>query len=195
MGKPFVFEPGVDEHVFDAVCVDSVVDVLLQAHKAGLVHWDVRPANMYTAEDSGQFFLNDWGCARKMGTAASFEGGLKDSPNRVLELVSTSSEVLPVAADLVGLARSLLRKTVPINPNWFPEQATMAASAKLWAKRWTQVDAACKGTPWAEVFTAAAQATIEDEYANFKKALHNALRVYYSLRSGPLVSERQPAER
>ena len=51
--------------------IDMVIDVLQQAHNIGIIHRDVRLANLYLIQDGG-VLVNDWGCACKKVTSITY---------------------------------------------------------------------------------------------------------------------------
>lgn len=63
--------------------ITQLVEVLRQAHLKSIVHRDVRAPNMFITND-GAAQLNDWGSACKSGTTPTFEGGLAESSDYIL---------------------------------------------------------------------------------------------------------------
>ncbi|KAL6076298.1 SAM domain (Sterile alpha motif) domain containing protein, variant 2 [Balamuthia mandrillaris] len=64
----------------------QLVDILEQVHhNYGLVHRDVRLSNCFRHLDTGTVFLNDWGCATKVGKKVKFSGALQYAPEHVVQ--------------------------------------------------------------------------------------------------------------
>ena len=68
----------------------EVIDIIQIAHKKlQLVHRDLTLSNFFSLSNNGSVFLNDWGCAVKIGIVTTFAGSLALAPRHILEGIHT----------------------------------------------------------------------------------------------------------
>jgi serine/threonine protein kinase len=83
-----------------------LLDVLQEVHRAGLVHCDVKPANIHLCDD-GRVVLTDFGIARAVDDQTTMpSGGLAGSPAYMSPERARGDEV-GAASDLFSLGASL----------------------------------------------------------------------------------------
>lgn len=88
----------------------DVAEGLAAAHAAGLVHRDVKPANVRIRPDSGRAVLLDFGLARDAERSAlSVAGGFVGSPAYAAPEQTTGAETVGPPADVHGLGATLYR--------------------------------------------------------------------------------------
>jgi hypothetical protein len=101
--------------VFSSEFVANIVDCLQAAHKAGIVHGDVRPENiMINAQNEA--VLIDWGFASATASSAPrpFAGTFRYASNQVLEAaISSRSRVPQPQDDLGSLVRTVIAVSTP----------------------------------------------------------------------------------
>ncbi len=88
----------------------DVAEGLAAAHAAGLVHRDVKPANVRIRPDTGRAVLLDFGLARDAERSAlSVAGGFVGSPAYAAPEQTTGAETVGPPADVHGLGATLYR--------------------------------------------------------------------------------------
>lgn len=89
-----------------AAAADAVAAALQEAHRAGIVHRDVKPGNVLVSED-GQIKLSDFGIARNVSdNTITSTGLLLGTPAYIAPEVAAGGPAQP-AADLWGLGATL----------------------------------------------------------------------------------------
>ncbi|KAL6073720.1 SAM domain (Sterile alpha motif) domain containing protein [Balamuthia mandrillaris] len=89
----------------------QLVNILEQVHhNYGLVHRDVRLSNCFRHLDTGTVFLNDWGCATKVGKKVKFSGALQYAPEHVIQCWHLNKTYEPTFAhDLEMVVKSVFQ--------------------------------------------------------------------------------------
>lgn len=117
----------------------ELIDILKNAHSAGVVHRDVRPDNIMQSLN-GQVFLIDWGFAYRLSEQSipPFEGTFRYASDDVLDSAIISSERAPQPKDdLHSLARIILSQNSTCLKGELAEltPANLKAAKDLWQRK------------------------------------------------------------
>ena len=101
--------------------VDDIVHTLFEAHNKGLVHRDIKDANLFIAEDK-TILVNDWGSAVEISaTLNKFSGTVVGGSDNILDSLLNKHVPPPkINDDLHALARTIFRKIYQVPPNLLP---------------------------------------------------------------------------
>lgn len=108
--------------------VDRVCDALAYAHSRGVLHLDLKPANVMVS-DFGRVMLMDWGIARQIGVPGGTGGPLYGTPSFVAPELLNNPDTVDVRADVFGLAGLLYACLTDRPPHQGPNRAATLTRA------------------------------------------------------------------